>query len=75
MSRSQTMAITLRMLVSGSCIDTFLMPLMPSVLRRKLRNSGSMPISLIRLDSDGVTWEMIEVRMASFRRVMAVTSM
>ncbi len=34
-----------------------------------------MPISLIRLDSDGVTWEMIEVRMASFRRVMAVTSM
>ena len=50
MSRSQTMAMTLRMLVSGSCIDTFLMPLMPSVLRRKLRNKGSMPISLIRLD-------------------------
>ena len=75
MSRSQTIAITLRMLVSGSCIDTRLMPLMPSVLRRKFRNSGSMPISLIRLDSDGVTCEMIEVRMASLRRVMAVTSM
>ena len=34
-----------------------------------------MPMRLIRLDSDGVTCEMIEVRMASFRRVMAVTSM
>src|ERR1700678_1911984 len=69
MSRSTTSAITLRILVSGSCMETRLMPLMPSVLRRKLRNSGSMPMRLIRLDSLGVTWEMIEVRMASRRRV------
>src|SRR5215831_15743798 len=51
-----------------------LMPLIPSVSRRKLRNSGSMPMRLIRLDSLGVTCEMIEVRMASRRRVMQVTS-
>ena len=34
-----------------------------------------MPTRLIRLDSDGVTCEMIEVRIASLRRVIAVTSM
>ena len=34
-----------------------------------------MPMRLIRLNSDGVTCEMIEVRMASRRRVIAVTSM
>ena len=34
MSRSQISAITLRMLVSGSCIETRLTPLMPSVSRR-----------------------------------------
>ena len=34
-----------------------------------------MPMRLITLDSDGVTWEMMEVRIASRRRVMAVTSM
>ena len=51
------------------------MPLIPSVLRRKLRNKGSMPMRLMRLDSEGVTWEMIEVRIASRLRVMQVTSM
>ena len=34
-----------------------------------------MPTFLIRLDSDGVTWLMIEVRIAFFLRVMQVTSM
>ena len=34
-----------------------------------------MPMRLIRLDSLGVTCEMIEVRIASRRRVMQVTSM
>ncbi len=33
-----------------------------------------MPMRLIRLDSDGVTCEMMEVRIASRRRVMQVTS-
>jgi hypothetical protein len=45
---------------------------MASASRRWLVKSGSSATRLIRLDSLGVTCEMIEVRIASRRRVMQV---
>ncbi len=75
MLRSSTRTTTLRRLVSGSCIDTRFTPWMPSPWRRCCRYSGSSATRLIRLDSLGVTCEMMEVRIASLRRVMHVTSM
>ena len=52
--------ITLRRLVSGSCITTRLTPRMPSWSRRCVRNIGSNATFFITLDSLGVTWLMIE---------------
>ena len=53
---------TLRKLVSGSCSDTRLTHLMPRPSRKPCSSSGSSDTRLIRLDSLGVTWLMIEVR-------------
>ena len=58
--------MTLRKLVSGSCIDTRLTPrIAERVAQVAAVNSGSSATRLIRLDSLGVTCEMIEVRIAS----------
>ena len=54
---------------------TRLTPLMPMLRFKWFKNTGSKATRLMRLDSEGVTWEMMEVRMAFLRRVMAVTSM
>ena len=67
--------MNLRRLVSGSCIDTLMTLRQPSTSRRCAVNIGSIATRFIRLDSLGVTCEMIEVKIGFRLRVIAVTSM
>ncbi len=67
--------MNLRRFVNGSCIETLITLRQPSTSRKCAVNIGSIATRFIRLDSLGVTCEMIEVRIAFFLRVIAVTSM
>ena len=61
--------------VSGSCMETRRTPLIPKLRFKWLVKTGSKATRLINDDSEGVTWEMMDVKIAFFFRVIAVTSM